>query len=77
MNEQYRKLLEQATIDAFESRFIPGDNPRHVADVVQEKFAELIVLECANLTLSYKTHDHYMGWLDHGDAIAKHFGVKR
>lgn len=41
------------------------------------KFAELIVLECANLTLDYKTHDHYMGWLDHGDAIAKHFGVKR
>lgn len=41
------------------------------------KFAELIVQECANLTLDYKTHDHYMGWVDHGKAIAEHFGVKR
>ncbi len=41
------------------------------------KFAELIVQECANLTLDYKNHDHYMGWVDHGEAIAEHFGVKR
>lgn len=41
------------------------------------KFAELIVLECANITLDYKNHDHYFGWLDHGEAIVEHFGVKR
>lgn len=41
------------------------------------KFAELIVQECANLTLDYKTHDHYMGWVDHGEAIAQHFGIER
>lgn len=42
-----------------------------------EKFAELIIRGCANITLDYKNHDHYMGWLDHGDEIARHFGVER
>jgi hypothetical protein len=41
-----------------------------------EKFAELIVKECAELTLDYKNDDHYNGWLDYRDEIKKHFGIK-
>jgi hypothetical protein len=42
-----------------------------------EKFAELIIRECANITLDYKNHDHYYGWMDHGEEIVRHFGVER
>jgi hypothetical protein len=42
-----------------------------------EKFAELIVRECANITLDYKNHDHYYGWMDHGEEIIRHFGIER
>ena len=41
-----------------------------------EKFAELIINECAMLTLDYKNDDHYNGWLDFRNAIRKHFGVE-
>ena len=41
-----------------------------------EKFAELIINECAMLTLDYKNDDHYNGWLDFRAAIRKHFGVE-
>ena len=41
-----------------------------------EKFAELIVRECANLTLDHKSDDYYNGWLDYRDEIKKHFGVE-
>lgn len=39
------------------------------------KFAKLIIDECASLTLDYKNEDHYNGWLDFRDEIRKHFGV--
>jgi hypothetical protein len=42
-----------------------------------EKFAELIIRECANITLDYKNHDHYYGWMDHGEEIIRHFGIER
>ncbi len=41
----------------------------------KEKFAELIVRECAKLTLDYKSETYYNGWLDYRDEIKKHFGV--
>jgi hypothetical protein len=41
-----------------------------------DKFAELIVRECAGVTLDYKNHDHYTGWCDHAEEILKHFGVE-
>ncbi len=41
-----------------------------------EKFAELIVRECAELTLDYKNDQHYQGWLDYRDEIKRHFGVE-
>jgi hypothetical protein len=47
------------------------------AEVFQQKFAELIVLECVELTIDYKNTDHYNGWLDYRDEIKKYFGVKQ
>jgi hypothetical protein len=41
-----------------------------------EKFAELIVKECASITLDYKNSEHYQGWVDHQAEILKHFGVE-
>lgn len=43
-------------------------------DIVQ-KFAELIIRECAELTLDYKNDDYYNGWLDHQAEILTHFGL--
>lgn len=41
-----------------------------------EKFAKLIVHECTELTLDYKSEPYYNGWLDYRDEIKKHFGVE-
>ena len=46
---------------------------KHVRDT---KFAELIVRECAGVTLDYKNDEHYAGWVDHAAEILKHFGVE-
>jgi hypothetical protein len=57
-----------------------SDNPAPSIDEVvmfEEKFAELIIRECANITLDYKNHDHYYGWMDHGEEIIRHFGIER
>jgi hypothetical protein len=76
MNERIKELAKQAGY-----RYYPSSNsgPLRVEYLTPEleKFAELIILECANITLDYKNHDHYMGWVDHGEEIARHFGVER
>jgi hypothetical protein len=71
MNKQIRLLAEQATLA------VTKPDGHYIVQEWQAKFAELIVQECANLTLDYRNHDHYMGWVDHGEAIAQHFGVTR
>ena len=75
MNERIQKLAEEADL------YARSDNSSMLFENYQkrytEKFAELIVRECANITLDYKNHDHYTGWLDHGEEIARHFGVER
>jgi hypothetical protein len=42
-----------------------------------EKFAELIIRECATLTLDHRSDDYYQGWLDYRDEIRQHFGVEQ
>ena len=77
MNENLKKLLEQASIYAFDSRFVPGDNPRHVADVIQEKFAELIVRECAKFLDENSGADQCNNvWCPAPEDLLKHFGVE-
>lgn len=69
MNERIKELAEQA---GFHVAPYDGINDN---DMIK-KFAELIVHECAKLTLDYKSDQYYNGWLDYRDEIRKHFGVK-
>jgi hypothetical protein len=71
MNERIRELAEQAT------SHMPGHPPYDglTFDVFdKEKFAELIVRECAGLINSM---DHSSQYFPHvADAIKEHFGVE-
>jgi hypothetical protein len=67
MNEQIEGLWWQARI---------GYNNQNCDPEVVAKFAELIVRECTELTLDYKSDDYYNGWLDYRDEIKRHFGVE-
>ena len=78
MNQQIQALAEQAQIlitaaGAFSSQGAYQLKGEHLA-----KFAELIVRECASLTLDFSkpSADYYHGWLDYRDEILKHFGVE-
>jgi hypothetical protein len=66
MNERFKELAREA-------RLLTG---WPVGEVEYQKFAELIVRECAELTLDHKGDDYYNGWLDYRDEIKRHFGVK-
>ena len=79
MNERIRELAEQARdyiADAIELGF-PQDQ---IDDIRDEKFAELIVRECANhcdLLLDHKISSEWSrGTHDCSRAIKKHFGVE-
>jgi hypothetical protein len=71
MNERIRELAEQALKqpDTDNDGLTVFDNDE------LEKFAELIIRECAELTLSHRNDDYYNGWLDYRDEIRRHFGV--
>jgi len=75
MNERIKQLAEQATFDD------PGcsGDPRPYFD--KEKFAELIVFECANAVMDgTKEGDHYAQRIeqhfDNGQGGILHFGVE-
>jgi hypothetical protein len=70
MNERIQQLLIEA-----HKQTDGGIYTGHLS-VWTEKFAELIVRECAELTLDYKSDDYYNGWLDYRDEIKRHFGVE-
>ena len=74
MNEQIRLLAEQAT-----KHYPATESSGEFSTFDKEKFAELIVRECASLTLDFSkpSADYYHGWLDYRDEILKHFGVKK
>ena len=60
MNERIKELVEQC------ESFGSWDNKTYSFD--KEKFAKLIILECANIALR-EDHDPY-------ECIKKHFGVE-
>jgi hypothetical protein len=76
MNERIQALAEQAneldyeTFDEFNHKTV-----RHYK-FNKQKFAELIIRECAELTLDHKNDNYYNGWLDYRDEIKRHFGVR-
>jgi hypothetical protein len=63
MNERIQELKDKA--------WATCEEPEQYMD----KFAELIIRECAELTLDHKNDDYYTGWLDYRDEIRRHFGV--
>ena len=69
MNERIRELAEQAEDWADRQNFYASD----YRDYLMEKFAELIVRECADLV---DDHDDSYPYVSFGDMIKKHFGVE-
>lgn len=68
MNERIQELAEQATTLKFDGT--GTDTGKPVFD--KEKFAELIIKECAKV--AHECIDDE--WFDVGGAIKEHFGVK-
>jgi hypothetical protein len=73
MNERIRGLALKAM--DFQGA-IDIDTELKMTNSELAKFAELIVRECAELTLDHKNDDYYAGWLDYRDEIRRHFGVE-
>jgi hypothetical protein len=78
MNERIWELKRQAMLFAQEK--CDGQTTDMYgnlrSNIWTEKFAELIVRECSELTLNHKNDDYYTGWLDYRDEIKRHFGVE-
>ena len=73
MNERIRELINEAT--SFKEGLIEGKYDIEVFD--KEKFAELIVRECANMAESFHHHQYdFTGNLELHEFIKEHFGVK-
>ena len=68
------KRAEQLTDTAHLNACIDGQRSDW-HDTFRRQFAQLLIEECAELTLDYKNNDHYNGWLDYRNQIRKHFGV--
>jgi len=84
MNNQLRKIVEQAVsaVDIVTGNEALDDElaKMYIPDCFVEKFAELIVRECANqcdLLLDHKISSEWArGTHDCSKAIRKHFGVE-
>jgi hypothetical protein len=74
MNERIKELASQVL-----DELVPETWTALKYDKIKEiqfRTAELIVRECAELTLDHKSDDYYNGWLDYRDEIKRHFGVE-
>ncbi len=70
MNERIQQLADEARLVT-----VNGQTRYALADEFEQRFAELIVAECANLIDSM---DHSSQYFPHvADAIKEHFGVKQ
>ena len=67
MNERIRQLVTEAFFD--EATDVSADEMYHFGEAKMQKFAELIVRECATIALR---EDH-----DPSECILKHFGLNR
>lgn len=72
MNNKIKEL--QIATNKFVNELKPlGLTAWHIT--YDKKFAELLITECAELTLDYKNNQYYTGWLDYRDAIRAHFDM--
>jgi hypothetical protein len=72
MNERIRKLAEQADKLADNQIQMPGEYHPDWGDVRDQKFAELIVRECANYASRNWEHGHLLA-----QDLKNHFGVEK
>ncbi len=72
MNERIRELAEQADLFADSKLQMKGEYHPDWHDIRDEKFAELIVLECAKLIED--NIDPHNAWITPG-YVKQHFGV--
>ena len=71
MNERINELARKAGITVEKDKYFTGD---HIN--LLHQFANLIIEECATLTLDHKNQSYYEGWLDYREEIKYHFGLK-
>ena len=75
MNDRIEKLFEQA-LEEFKAENKYDNATIIVPNPMKEKFAELIVRECANICFS-EAQGHNMAFGEHcGVVIKEHFGVE-
>ena len=72
MNERIKELMEQASEYAHENRAGDWEVGPAYQDIFHKKFAELIVVECANQVDWILAE----GGKTQGDLIKEHFGVE-
>lgn len=70
MNERIKHLAEQAT------KQVTKPDGHYIVQEWQRVFAELLIRECAGVTLDYKNDDYYTGWCDHAGEILRQFGIE-
>lgn len=76
MNKRIQKLAEQADIEFDDSFSLEPETIYYLKLSDFEKFAELIVRECANICFS-EAQGHNMAFGEHcGVVIKEHFGVE-
>ena len=73
MNERIKTLCKEAFTEAHESRIGPDGLVRSDGNpyIFYEKFAELIVRECADIAPM-----NQFQWDSAGEYVLKHFGIK-
>lgn len=71
MNKRIQELSEQA--EEYADKWFRGEPTW--SEAFESKFAELIIMECAGVTLDYKNDDYYTGWCDHSAEILNRFGI--
>ena len=76
MNERIRDLKEQALIWAIETLDPDALNDNEWGVAIDEKFAELIVKECAELCDRFQAREVGMQPTECAGAIRKMFGVE-
>jgi len=79
MNERIRELVKQAEQYALDKANEPEEEDLEFSfdDDFQEKFAELIVRECAHMAESFHHHQYdFTGNLELHKFIKTHFGVE-
>jgi hypothetical protein len=73
MNERIKELALQAEQHALSV----CENNGHFHSIYREKFAELIVKECASMARVFNSHEYdFTGDLELDEFMLKHFGVE-